>query len=161
MAKKTKKRRKAGATPKPGTGQTRRLTLGQIATFGIGGAVLVGGGGVFAMDFRKKLQEQDLSVIGQGTPVLLQIHDPQCPNCTALQRQTRRALRAFDEEELIYRVANIQTPEGAARQRLEALPTVTLALFDGDGARVHVIEGVTPAEDLIDAFREHLAAPNS
>ena len=165
MAKKTRKRRKSGAAQGQGTAQTggpsRRMTLRQIATFGIGGAVLLGGGGVFAMDFRKKLQEQDLSVIGQGTPVLLQIHDPQCPNCTALQRQTRRALKSFDEGEILYRVANIQTPDGLARQRMEALPTVTLALFDGAGTRVHVIEGVTPADDLVAAFRRYLAPPGS
>lgn len=75
------------------------------------------GGSVFATDFRKKLQEQDLSVIGQGLPVVLQIHDPQCSSCTAFQRQTRRALKSFDEGGLIYRVANTQTSDGAAPAR--------------------------------------------
>lgn len=161
MARKTQKRKKTGTTPAQSGAQSRRTTLRQIVTVGIGGAVLVGGGGVFAMDFRKKLQEQDLSVIGQGVPVVLQIHDPQCSSCAALQRQTRRALKSFDGGEIIYRVANIQTADGAARQRREALPTVTLALFDGDGERVHVIEGVTPAEDLVHAFRQHLNVPAS
>lgn len=161
MARKTQKRKKPSAGPSQSGTQSRRATLRQIATVGIGAAVLVGGGGVFAMDFRKKLQEQDLSVIGQGLPVVLQIHDPQCSSCAALQRQTRRALKDFDGGEIMYRVANIQTADGAARQSREALPTVTLALFDRDGTRVHVIEGVTPAEDLVEAFRRYLSVPAS
>jgi len=136
--------------------QTRRATMGQIVTWTVSGAVLLGGGSVFAMDIRKKLIEQDLSGIGQGTPVIVQIHDPQCGLCIALQRQTRKALRAFSDEDVVYRVANIDTKDGAAHQQREGLPHVTLVLYDGRGQRVHVIQGVTPANELIKAFQKHL-----
>ncbi|MEL7026665.1 MAG: hypothetical protein AAGO57_05470, partial [Pseudomonadota bacterium] len=117
----------------------------RIAAFGFGGVVIAGGGTAFAVDFSRKLSELDLSVIGQGTPVVVQIHDPQCALCADLQRQTRRALRRFDDDALFYRVANIRNEEGLSFQTGQGLPHVTLVLFDKDGRRVHVVEGVTPA----------------
>ena len=45
MARKTRKRKKTGTTPAQSGAQSRRTTLRQIVTVGIGGAVLVGGGG--------------------------------------------------------------------------------------------------------------------
>jgi len=159
MPRKSSKRRKsASSAPGHQTADSpdRRAALRRIATYGVGGAVVLGGGGAFAMDFRKKLIEHDLSVIGQGTPVVLQIHDPQCPMCNALQKQTRKALRAFDGKDVLYRVANIRTDDGAALQAREGLPHVTLVLYCGRGERLHVIQGVTEAETLIAAFEEHL-----
>ena len=32
------------------------------------------------------IREGDLSQIGNGTPTVVQIHDPQCPRCVALVR---------------------------------------------------------------------------
>ena len=101
----------------------------------------------------------DLSVIGQGKPVILQIHDPQCCMCAALQKQPRRALKQVDESSVYYHVANIRTDDGAAVQAREGLPHVTLVLYNGKGERVYVIGGVTPAEDLLKAFRRHLRLP--
>lgn len=158
MARKTTKRAKSPSQPKE-TPQTRRSVLVKGAAYAAGGLVLAGGAGAFAMDFRKKLAEQDLSVIGQGTPVIVQIHDPQCQLCTTLQRHTRRALRSIEDGAVLYRVANIKTEEGSAHQAREGLPHVTLVLYNGDGERVHVIEGVTPTEELIEAFQNHLRLP--
>ncbi len=161
MARKTVRRNKPKAQPEKEQVHrlTRRVTLGKIAAYGVGGVVLSSGVGAFALDLREKLIEQDLSAIGQGTPVILQIHDPQCSMCTALQRQARRALRAIEDDAVLYRVADIHTEEGAAHQRREGLPHVTLVLYDGSGKRVHVIEGVTPADELIEAFRRYLRVP--
>lgn len=163
MARKTPNRKKtrnaAGGASQNSAPQNkgRRHMMTRLAAYGVGGAAVIGGGAVFAMDFRSKLVEQDLSAIGQGTPVILQIHDPQCDLCAQLQRETRRALRSFSEEAVLYRVANIRTQDGAEIQRREGLPHVTLALFDGAGQRQHVITGVTPADELITAFRRHLS----
>jgi hypothetical protein len=60
---------------------------------------------------------------------------------------------------VIYRVANIRTTDGADLQQREGLPHVTLALYDGAGTRLHVITGVTSAQDLVAAFRRHLSLP--
>lgn len=159
MARKTVKRKPAGSAKPPQAhtpSASRRDTLKGLMWWGAGGAALLGGGAVFAMDFRKKLAEHDLSVIGQGVPVILQIHDPQCSLCAALQKQTRSALRAFDDHDVLFRVANVRTTEGAARQQAEGLPHVTLVLYDGEGHRVHVVEGVTQADVLVETFKRHL-----
>ncbi|MEM8631125.1 MAG: hypothetical protein AAGF74_07805 [Pseudomonadota bacterium] len=157
MARKPSKRKKT--TQSAPTSPDRRTTLRRLGLYAIGGAVVIGGGAAFAVDFQRKLGEHDLSVIGQGTPVVLQIHDPQCALCTELQRETRRALRSVPAGALLYRVADIRTDGGAARAALEGLPHVTLAFFDAAGRRVHVIQGVTPAAEIEAAFTEFLAIP--
>lgn len=160
MARKTTTRKKTGRpAPDVSINKGRRHILTRIGTYALGGAVVIGGGAVFAMDFRNKLAEQDLSVIGQGIPVIVQIHDPQCNLCAQLQRETRKALQAFHDGAVIYRVANIRTTDGADLQQREGLPHVTLALYDGAGTRLHVITGVTSAQDLVAAFRRHLSLP--
>lgn len=163
MARKARKRsksRKVGQEVAPVV-PARRVALGKIAAYAGGAALLIGGGGVLAMDYRKSLIEHDLTVVGQGVPVIVQIHDPQCSMCTALQKQTRRALKSFSGDDVLYRIANIRTDEGAAFQARAALPHVTLVLFDGNGERVHVIQGITPASELKQAFQTYLDMPLS
>ena len=162
MARKTKKRKPQGqsqAAAPQGGAVSRRAWLQRAAVYGLGGAVILGGGGAFALDVRRKLIEQDLSVLGQSTPVVLQIHDPQCPICSQLQRETRRALRAFPDEAVHYRFANIRTPQGLAVQAREGLPHASLALYCGRGERLHVVEGVTPSAELVATFQRTLRLP--
>ncbi|AKS46243.1 hypothetical protein SAMN05444287_1352 [Octadecabacter temperatus] len=133
---------------------TRRTVLQSLALYGTGTAVAAGGGALFALDFRSKLAEADLTRIGTGTPAIVQIHDPSCQLCLALQRETRAALNDCDEQ-YIYLVANIKSEIGAAFQRRMGQPHVTLALLDADGTPLHFINGVTPADTLKDAFQTH------
>ena len=158
MPKSKKRNRQNSATPAasgPKRKLSRRSLMANLALVG-GGVIVLGGGGIaFGMDFRRKLAEGDLSRIGDGTPTIVQIHDPSCQLCQALQRETRAALSDCDEG-FTYLVANITTADGAAFQRRMGQPHVTLALLDGDGTPVHFINGVTPAETLKDAFQTHL-----
>lgn len=157
MARKTKKRKSSSnATPVPQPAVTRRIAMTKLAAYGVGGLAVLGGGAAVAVDFSRKLEEMDLSAIGQGTPVVVQIHDPQCSLCAELQRQTRAALRDVADDALIYKVANIRNEDGLSFQTGHGLPHVTLVLFDGAGQRVHVIEGVTPAAEIRAAFEAHL-----
>lgn len=151
MARKATKRKKQ-ANEQP----ARRRALGHIAAWAAGGLVVLGGGAAIALDVQRKLEERDLSVIGQGVPVVMQLHDPTCPLCASLQRQARRATKNFGANDVLFRVADITTDAGAQRQRLENLPHVTLVLYDGTGKRVHVIQGVTPASELTSLFERHL-----
>ena len=64
-------------------------------------AILAGGGGWYLVsEVRATIAEQDLSRIGNGIPAVVQIHDPQCPRCLALQRETRKAMSGFADDEL-------------------------------------------------------------
>ncbi len=87
----------------------KRRTLG-FMKYWVAGAAVVGGGGFwFVSDVQATMREHDLTRLGQGVPTIVQIHDPGCPRCTAHQRVARAAVSAFDETELVFLVANINT----------------------------------------------------
>ena len=155
MARKSKKRSKSeNAKPETAPVQTRREFVRRIALYGLGAAVLGGGGTALALDMRRKLAEADLNRIGNGLPSVVQIHDPNCGLCATLQKAARRAFAECDETKAIaqYLVANVRSEDGAQFQRDMALPHVTLVFFDGSGRHVHTIQGVTPTDDIKDAI---------
>ena len=134
----------------------RRQFLGKIGKGAL--AVLVAGGGSWYMinDVRATMCEHDLSKIGNGMPTIVQIHDPQCPRCVALQRETRDAICEIGEAKLQFLVANIRTAEGRKLASAHGVGHVTLLLFDGAGKRRTILSGPKDAEYLSAAFRYHL-----
>ncbi len=162
--KKSKSRNKAQSTRSkrdqtsvPEVSKDRRATL-RLLRNGIIGVAVVGGAGVFSVNaVRATISEQDLTRIGNGIPTIVQVHDPSCSMCTELQRETRRALRSFDDGTLNYLVSNITTAEGNAFAAQQGVGHVTLLLFDGAGRRVQVLEGVRRRDELEALFRTHLA----
>lgn len=150
----TSARLKKTAPPTIAGAPSRRAFVG----YGALGVGVVAAGGVWSVSsFRSYAAEHDLSQVGQGNPTIVQIHDPQCPTCTALQKQTRAALRDFDDCGLTYLVADIKTPEGAAFARRYNVPHVTLLLFDGAGALQRTVQGVQQASQLAEVFAVHKA----
>jgi hypothetical protein len=99
------------------------------------------------------IQEQDLSRIGNGIPTVVQIHDPQCPLCTALQKESREALRNFEDGELQFLVADIRGDEGRRFASAHRVRHVTLLLFDAAGRRRNVVVGPNESEYLTVVFR--------
>ena len=160
--KRQKPRRKAarkGAATAPLKRQpmTRRDLMGWLK-FGAVGAVVVGGGGwYFAGRVMAGIREADLGRLGNGMPTIVQIHDPSCPSCTALQRATRDALDRFQDGQVQYLVANLNDPVGRAFARDHGVGRVTLLLFDGRGKRVGMISGRRSADELEGTFRRYLA----
>lgn len=137
---------------------SRRRFL-RIARNGAIALPFAGGIGFFAV--RSTLaskREGDLSQIGQGKPTIVQIHDPQCSLCRALQGQTRRVLEEFDDDAFTYLVANIKTSEGRAFAAEHRVPHVTLLLFDARGKMVQVVSGPTDLDNLRSVFKGHLGA---
>ena len=166
--KKQKHKAKRAATPPKTNGTPGRTTAktkapnrrdflrGSMSYVVIGAAV--GGVGWYLVDdVQATLDEGDLSKIGNGTPAVVQIHDPQCPRCRALQREARAAMDAFDDDELQYLVANIRNDDGRALADAHGVGHVTLVLFDGEGRRRSVLTGPNEAEHLERAFRRHIA----
>ncbi|WP_299782071.1 hypothetical protein [uncultured Roseobacter sp.] len=88
-------------------GPSRRDMLKLLRNGGIGAVILAGGGYFGVGSYRAYAAEHDLGRLGQGKPVVVQVHDPQCPTCTALQKQTRKALKEFGECDLVYLIADI------------------------------------------------------
>lgn len=152
-----KQRKQAAATPPEVKGQTdrrgfmRRLGNSTLVAVGIGGL-----GWYIVSEVRAGIDEADLSKIGNGIPTIVQIHDPQCPTCQALQREARKALDQFEDGELQYLVANIRQDKGKYFASKHGVPHVTLLLFDGAGQHSDTLSGPDTAENLERAFRRHL-----
>jgi thioredoxin-like negative regulator of GroEL len=102
------------------------------------------------------LYEADLSRIGNGTPTVVQIHDPQCPLCLTLQRQTRSALARYDDAGYTYLVANITTDSGYAFANQYGVSHVTLLLFDAAGKMVEAVRGPIETAPLESILARHI-----
>lgn len=145
-----------GAAEPSRTAPSRRGLL-KRAVGGLAAAAAVGGGGWYLVaEVRAALREEDLSRIGNGIPAVVQIHDPQCPRCRALQREARDALAAIDDGELQYLIANIRSQEGRRFATTHGVGHITLMLFDGDGERGDVLVGHNTAAELERVFRRHI-----
>ncbi len=146
------------ARPVQAEGRTRREALAMIRNWGVVGVLVAGGGWYLVEEVSATIAEHDLSKIGNGTPAIVQIHDPECPRCRELQRETRRALKAFGDDEIQYLVANIRHAEGQALAAAHGVPHVTLLMFDGAGKRRDMLTGNYDGDFLATVFREHLEA---
>lgn len=89
-----------------------------------------------------------------GRPTVVQIHDPQCTLCVALQRETKRAVRVFDDQQLDYVIANITSAKGRAFASRYGISRVTLLLFDGSGELRDVLHGQHDDSELREAFAQ-------
>lgn len=105
-------------------------------------------------DVQATVREHDLSRIGNGIPTIVQIHDPNCSICAALQKETRAAVDGFDDGELQFLVANIKDARGRKLASDHGVPHVTLLLFDGEGKRRDILRGPNDRSVLKPAFRE-------
>ena len=158
MAKRKKNRRKtanpAQASAAPARAKTRRWR--EIRQFTIFFVLLgaVVGTGLAAFKHNYDVSH-DLSVIGKGVPAVVQIHDPGCSLCNQLRRNASSAADRFGDR-LLYRIADISTPEGRQLQLRHEVPHVTLLLFDGEGNLRKVLNGVKEDDILERTFELHL-----
>ncbi|MEM9630732.1 MAG: thioredoxin family protein [Pseudomonadota bacterium] len=147
------KRPEAEAQADPGRRRFLRLTRNVV----IGAALIGGSGYVFAQNVLSARHEHDLTRVGNGKPTIVQIHDPQCSMCRALQKETREALAMFEDGQLDYVIANIRTEKGRSFANRYGVQHVTLLLFDESGQLHEVLEGQRGSYQLRDAFRGLLA----
>jgi hypothetical protein len=151
------KRKQAQAAVAKAAPPTRRNFLAYAPYVAVG-ALVVGGLGVWGTSaVQADLAEQDLSIIGDGVPTIVQVHDPTCPICTALQKEARAALDDIDTGALEYRIANIKNDVGSAFATLHGSSHATLLFFDSAGNLTQRVQGATPREELYDAFMAHIA----
>ncbi len=135
---------------------TRRDFLTNSAIYTSGVAALAVGGWYVFDTVSASAAESDLSVIGNGVPTVVQIHDPNCPTCNALRREAREAVCEFDESELQFRVASLQTEDGLALARRHGAGKITLLMFDAKGSMTAALPGMNYAENLKPVFERHV-----
>ena len=162
------KRQKRKTTPKKNPGTTaaappasshkkalnRRQFLETLGYAAVGLGVVGGGAWYFVSSVQAGIDERDLSRLGNGMPTVVQIHDPQCPRCRALQREAREAIAAFEDGTIQFLVANIREPEGRQFAAAHGVGHITLVLFDGRGQRRRVLVGENRSEYLVSEFRD-------
>lgn len=114
-------------------------------------------GGLLWFQNTRSAVAEDYSIVGQGDPVIVQIHMLNCGDCDVLRASTREALREINDDSLKYRIAYLHKKEGIefASKHGVARET-TLIMFDGFGRRQNVINGPYSKEELLPIFRELL-----
>ena len=120
---------------------------------GIGVLAVAGAVGIHQYDVRAKTLH-DLSVIGEGKSVVVQVHDPSCRLCRQLKSSTQSALESLPD--IQYRIADLTTKKGREVGQRYRAEKVTLLLFNGKGDHVHTVRGVTPPEQLKATFEQFL-----
>lgn len=119
--------------------------------------VLVLVGGFAFSEFKKDYDtSHDLSVIGQGIPTVVQIHDTTCSLCLKLRSNASSAMAKIADESLLFRVADVSTPEGQRLMRKYDVSKVTLLLFDRDGKMNRSLNGVKDDDLLHQEFLAHI-----
>lgn len=93
----------------------------------------------------------DLSVIGDGVPVVVQVHDPSCPSCRKLKSNAESAL-ARVKGKIHYRIADLHTGEGRSMANKYHARKVTLLTFDGDGEFLNRHVGIRSVDSLESVF---------
>lgn len=141
MGKKSKRAKALLASADKSPDARRRFLFGSVAALGLVFTAV----GINAYDQQHR-ELHDLSVIGGGAPVIVQIHDPGCPTCRRLKNIVSNALAANDP--VLYRLADITTAQGRELQARYNVPNVTLLYFDQHGRRVHTTQGLLSASEL-------------
>lgn len=97
--------------------------------------------------------EEDYSIVGQGEPVIVQVHQLNCADCDVLRANAKRALAEIDDDRLQYRMAYLHKSEGIAfASKHGAARYTTLILFDKFGRKKGVYVGLQDVDQLVDLF---------
>ncbi|MFC3852989.1 hypothetical protein ACFOSD_09125 [Salinispirillum marinum] len=98
---------------------------------------------------------RDVSVIGNGSPTVVQLYDQNCSTCRQLDRNAEAAVEQVSTE-LQFRVLNLNTVSGRQfAQRYQGGQT-TLLYFDRTGRHVNTITGVQSTDFLVNSFQQLL-----
>lgn len=95
----------------------------------------------------------DLSVIGNGTPTVVQIHDHNCQLCRQLKSNLDDVKTDFTEE-VQFKTANILAKKGANFAQKHDVAHVTLLFFNGQGKRVNTLQGVSSKDEIRTALEQ-------
>ncbi len=89
---------------------------------------------------------RDLSVIGKGSPVIVQIYDPACSVCRRLSKVLKISTK--DQDTVKQRLADITTTEGKALQTKYNVPHITLLYFNEKGRHIHTTSGMQTKDNI-------------
>lgn len=150
----SKRKHTAVKNKKQATGPKKRTLkqhLRRLRGWGITLVVIAAIGGVAWFYQAQHADMRDISVVGNGTPTVVQLFDQNCVTCRQLDKNAKAAMRSFGDE-LQFRIVNLNVPSGQAfAQRYNGGQT-TLLYFDGNGRHVTTVTGVQSSADLRESF---------
>ena len=155
--KKPRKSQKDKTAPQQSNAAKAQQRRALIQYGAAGAAVLLAGGYFGVSSLQASICEADLSKLQNGQPTIVQIHDPSCPVCNALQRETRKAIGNMTGNKPQFLVANIKTLEGSSFAADHGVPNITLLLFDAKGEMIQVLRGPQQRDELTPIFEDHMA----
>ena len=91
--------------------------------------------------------EHDLSVIGNGTATVVQIHDPGCRLCNRLKSNLAKVKGDYMDK-VQFKTANILKQKGKNFAKKHDVPHVTLLFFNKQGQRVETMQGVSSSDEI-------------
>ena len=112
--------------------------------------VLISSVYLFAVADEKSRIEHDLSVVGNGKPTVVQIHDPGCPLCRQLKTVVDNVKSDFAGN-VQFKIADIKTSKGADFAKKYNVPHVTLLFFNANGRHVNTLQGVSTKDQVKNA----------
>lgn len=149
---KSQKAKKASLVQQPGLSRRKFIGLSAAAA-----AIGTTAFGLNALEVNKR-ELHDLTVIGNGKPTVVQIHDPSCPICRRLKKIMSNAVGGDDRVQ--YRLADITTAEGKSLQEKHSVPHVTVLYFDGKGKHVHTTQGIQEADAVKAVVQDLFGSPS-
>ena len=155
MAKRTKQNAKTGTSSMSAHAKimSAKRTRDRWIT-GIVGLIILGGiAGVIWFFAGRESTAEDFSIVGQGEPVIVQVHQLNCADCDILRANTKRALKQIDDDRLHYLIAYLHKSEGIAfASKHGAARETTLILFDKFGRKQNIYIGVQDVDALVALF---------
>ena len=143
MANKKKKTKTHNKKPKKRTIQWKNII--QKSVFYIVLVVLIVG--TFLIYSHNNKINYDLSVIGNGTATVVQIHDHNCGLCRQL-KSNLDAVKSEFTEDIQFKTANILAKKGADFAQQHQIAHVTLLFFNKKGQRVNTLQGVSSKDEI-------------
>ncbi len=134
-------------TSMPADGKRRLFLTAAVGVVGMGAAAVA-----LSSYEKKRTTLHDLTAIGEGLPVVVQIHDTSCPVCRRLKSRSEAVLGK--RSDVLYRVADIASSEGQAMQKKFGAEKTTLLLFNGQGKHVNTHVGLASVEELESLFSQ-------
>ena len=159
MSKKNKRLKSVKPSTSRSMGQTGKKTRRKLikAAWVIFFIFVFASASAFAINMYKKKWDKyhDLSVIGNGKPTIVQVHDPKCPQCKELQANTLKAITDY-KSRIQFKIADISTGPGRKLQRDHEARIVTLLMFDAKGSLKRSLAGVKTVNTLENEFDDFL-----
>ena len=90
--------------------------------------------------------QRDLSVIGQGIPTLIQVHDESCPDCRKLLSSVNAVLDEFPK--IQFKIADLKSTKGIKFATHHQASKVTLMYFDSRGKKIDVVSGLQTKDEV-------------